>query len=107
MLADHFPFTSDDPTRIAAHVLPTMTNLENDLFEYLKSKLVGEPAEGINNIRSLISAIPAGPKQGNARSAASRQEVRLPHHHQRHRAVMMGDPPRRRHGQAQRGAQQR
>ena len=41
-----------------------MTNLENDFFEYLQSKLVGEPAEGIKNIRSLISGILVGLKQG-------------------------------------------
>ena len=63
MVAEHFPFTSDDPNTIAAHVPPVMAHLEN-IFEFLKSKLVGEPAEGINNIRNLVSAIPAGPKQG-------------------------------------------
>ena len=41
-----------------------MTNLENDFFGYLKCKLVGEPAEGIKNIRNLISGILVGLKQG-------------------------------------------
>ena len=63
MLPENCPFTSNDPTRIATHALPIVTNLENDFFGYLKSKLVGEPAEGSKNIQSLISGTPGGLKQ--------------------------------------------